>query len=545
MHERLADLPRDFDLVIIGGGINGAGVARDAALRGFRVALVEQYDFGSGSSSRTSKLVHGGIRYLEHGAIRLVWEACHERRRLLQLAPHLVRPLPFVFPVYAGGRVGLWRLRAGMWLYDLLAAFRNVRRHRVLSMRHPEAWSENLRRDGLRGAALYYDAAMNDARLVLANVVAAREAGAVVLSRATVTRIDLDGSGAGAGARGVEIHDSVSGDRATWNARCVVACTGVWTNALLAAIPGTQPAVAPTRGTHIVVRRLGERAFTLAAERDGRVFFALPWGEGTLVGTTDVEDAGLPEAVEPTEAEIEYLLAEANRFFPAAGLLRHDVVAAFAGLRPLLRATGDASARRREHAILQPVPGLFAVVGGKYTTYRAVAESVVDRIEPSLGRRAACRTRTTPLPGGDLAWSPEEHWQRGAQFQAKAAELAAYARVETAMAARWLTLYGTRAAAIAALAAAAPAAPATGPETPVRFHPAEVAYAVRHEFALRLEDWFLRRSGTAFEPGNGIADLEIIAAIFSRELGWDAATREAEIRNCRNLLERIGASAAR
>jgi glycerol-3-phosphate dehydrogenase len=495
MHERLADLPREFDVVIIGGGINGAGVARDAALRGFRVALVEQYDFGSGSSSRTSKLVHGGIRYLEHGALRLVWEASRERRRLLRLAPHLVRPLPFVFPVYAGGRVGMWRLRAGMWLYDLLAAFRNVRRHRVLSMRHADRWTENLRRDGLRGGALYYDAAMNDARLV------------------------------GAG--------------------CVVACTGVWTNALLAAIPGTQPAVAPTRGTHIVVRRLGERAFTLAAERDGRVFFVLPWGEGSLVGTTDVEDQGRPEAVEPTEAEIEYLLSEANRFFPAARLGRQDVVAAFAGLRPLLRASGAASARGREHAILQPVPGLIAVVGGKYTTYRAVAEAVVDRIEQSIGRRGACRTRNTPLPGGDLAWSPEEHWGRSARFQARAAALAVEARVEPAVAARWLAVHGTRAAAIAALAAAEPAPlavePTVAPGMHVKPHPAEVVHAIRHELALHLEDWFVRRSGAAFEPGNGIADIEAVAAIFSGELAWDTATRDAEITACRSLLAGIGA----
>jgi glycerol-3-phosphate dehydrogenase len=538
MRERLAQAPRDFDVVVVGGGINGAGVARDAALRGLRVGLVEQHDFGSGSSSRTSKLVHGGVRYLEHGAVRLVWEACHERRRLLRLAPHLVRPLPFVFPVFADSRLGPGRLRAGMWLYDLLATFRNVRRHRMLDRRDSERWREGLSADGLRGAALYWDAAMDDARLVLANVLGARAAGACVLNHVAMTRLAVTGGG----VTGVELRDGQDGTRTEWTARCVVLCGGVWTNALLASLPGSPRPVAPTRGTHIVVRPLVERAFTLAAGRDGRVFFVLPWGGGTLIGTTDVVDDGDPDRVAPTDAEIGYLIDETNRAFPAARLGRADVVATFAGLRPLLRAAGSASARSREHAVLEPMPRLVAVVGGKYTTYRAVAESVVDRVAERLGRRARCRTRSLPLPGGDLAWAPEEHWRHGPRFATAARVLAGRATVDEATAARWLATYGTAASAVAAMAAGEPAlaAPlcASQPQRAV-----EVAYAIRHEMALRLDDWFLRRSRMAFAPGNGLDAVETAAAIFAAELGWDRARVEAEIGACRDLLRRTGGRA--
>jgi len=513
MRERLARAPRDYDVVIVGGGINGAGVARDAALRGLRVGLVERHDFGSGSSSRTSKLVHGGVRYLEHGALRLVWEACHERRRLLQLAPHLVRPLPFVFPVFADSRFGTARLRAGMWLYDLLAAFRNVQPHRMLARRDAGRWGEGLRDAGLRGAALYWDAAMDDARLVLANVRGARAAGAQVFNRVAMTRLQTRDDG----VTGVELRDTLDGATTHWTARCVVLCAGVWTNALVASLPGRPRPVAPTRGTHIVVRPLVERAFTLAAGRDGRVFFVLPWNDATLVGTTDVVDDGDPDRVAATEAEIEYLIAETNHAFPRAQLRRDDVVATFAGLRPLLRADGAASARSREHALLEPMRGLVVVAGGKYTTYRAVAEQVVDRVAHALGHRGRCRTRTLPLPGGDLDWEPAEQWRHGPRFTAAARALAHHAGVDEATAARWLATYGSEARHVAALAAQDPAL--TAPLCASQPHRiVEVVYAIRDEMALRPGDWFRRRSRMAFAPG-----------VFARELGWDSARREVEL----------------
>lgn len=533
MQDRLGELPTEYDLVVVGGGINGAGVARDAALRGYRVALVERGDFGAGTSSRTSKLVHGGVRYLEHGAFHLVWEASRERRLLLRLAPHLVRPLPFVFPVFREARFGTGRLRAGMLLYDLLAAFRNVHSHRMLSLRRSATWREGLREDGLRGAALYWDAAMDDARLVLANVRGARAAGAEILNRAAATlRFD------GGTVTGIEVHDLESGARATWRSACVVACTGPWTNGFLAVLPGAPRPLATTRGSHIVVRKLSEQAFTLAAGRDGRVFFVLPWLGATLIGTTDVEDGGDPDRVAPSEEEIGYLLAEANRAFPSARLDRSDVQAAFAGLRPLLRASGTASARSREHALLEPAPGLFAVAGGKYTTYRAVAEQAVDRLGRRIGRRGACRTRGMPLPGGDLAWSAAEHWNEGPRFMTQARDLAARARVAAETARRWLAIYGSEAQLVADRVAVDPTLAA--PLCPHHPHTrAEVLHAVQHEMALHLEDWFLRRSRTAFTACNGIDAIEPVAQLFAAALGWSDADRRRDIEACRARLAQV------
>jgi len=530
MHERLRNVPGDFDVIVVGGGINGVGVARDAALRGFRTALVEQHDFGSGSSSRTSKLVHGGIRYLEHGAFRLVWEASQERRRLLHLAPHLVHPQSFVFPVYRDSRIGPWRLRAGLWLYDLLAAFRNIRPHRMLALRDASRWHDGLRVEGLRGAGMYWDAAMDDARLVLANARGARAAGAVMLARAEASLRLGQGR-----VTGIEVHDLENGERAAWSARLVVACTGPWSNAFLGGLPGGPRPLATTRGTHIVVRRLAAHAFTLAAGRDGRVFFVLPWLGATLIGTTDLDDDTDPDRVSPSDEEIDYLLAEANRFFPDGHLARTDVLSSFAGLRPLLRASGDASARSREHQVLEPLPGLLAVVGGKYTTYRVVAESVVDRIAAALGRRGRCRTRTLPLPGGDVAWSPEEQWCEGPTFARAAHELARRAAVDEATARRWWRTYGSDAPRLAALAAADGSLGATlcAHHSHTR---AEVVYAVREEMALRLEDWFLRRSRTAFTACRGVDAVEAVAGIFAAELGWDTRFTEAERQRCEALL---------
>ncbi len=530
MRNRLAMVAPELDLVVIGGGINGAGVARDAALRGLRVALFESADFAAGASSKTSKLVHGGLRYLAHGALRLVWEACRERRTLLRLAPHLVRPLPFVFPVYDDSRLSPWRLHVGMWLYDLLAAFRNVRPHRMLSPRAAPERCDGLRSAGLRALALYYDAAMDDARLVLANVLDAGQAGASTLNYVEVTRLlQRDGR-----VCGVAVHDRLSGEARNFAARCVVACTGAWTNALVAMLPGAGPAVAPTRGTHVVVRKTVPQGFTLAAA-DGRIFFVMPWLGMCLVGTTDVVDGGAADAVAPTEEEIEYLLGEANKFFPSFQLRRDDVVAAFAGLRPLQLQVGAASERSREHAVLEPVPGLLCVVGGKYTTYRAVAQEVVDTLGHKLGERRPCRTAARPLPGGALPWSAREHWEEGAAWQKQVAATAEAHAVDIEVARHLVRRHGTRAQQILSLAAETP----RGTERLCAHLPyveAELRFALREEMALCLSDWFFRRSRTAYHPCHGLETLDRVAAVYAEELGWSDGERQAEIARVRPLL---------
>ena len=293
--QAMADTP--FDLLIIGGGITGAGIARDAALRGFRTALIDKGDFGGGTSSHSSRLIHGGIRYLEQGALKLVFEASHERRVLLEIAPHLVRPLAFLFPIYRGSRVPAWKLRAGMWLYDLLAAFRNVHRHRWFGAKKVRSIEPGLRDRGLVGAALYYDAQVDDARLVLATLRSAMAAGALAVNYVEATALlKPDGR-----VRGAAVRDVLTGETATIRAHVVVNATGPWSDDVRRLDdPTASPLLRPTKGVHVTVqrRRIGnEHAITLLSQLDGRVMFVLPWNDLAYVGTTDTDADATPDAL--------------------------------------------------------------------------------------------------------------------------------------------------------------------------------------------------------------------------------------------------------
>ena len=289
---------KPYDLLVVGGGITGASIARDAAMRGFRTALVEARDLASGTSSLSSRLIHGGLRYLEQGHFRLVHEATRERRTLLRIAPHLVRPLAFVFPVHKGDRVPLWKLAAGMMLYDLLAPLRNVRRHRILGKRALLAEEPMLRERGLVGGARYYDAQCDDARLVVATVRSAMLHGADV---ATYTRvIGLERSGGQ--VRGVVVEDEFM-RHGQVRAAVVVNATGPWCDELRRLEdPSAKPLLRRTRGVHVMVRRerLGHTAaITLTSPIDGRVMFVLPWGDFSYIGTTDTDEPGPPKRPPP------------------------------------------------------------------------------------------------------------------------------------------------------------------------------------------------------------------------------------------------------
>ena len=398
-----------FDVLIVGGGINGAGIARDAALRGLTVALVERDDFASGTSSRSSRLVHGGVRYLEHGFFHLVFESSRERRVLLQIAPHLVHPLQFTWPVYRGARIPRWKLAAGLWLYDLLAAFRNVARHRTLSAAQVLAAEPKLQHDGLRGGAIYYDAATNDARLTVANVMSAAAAGAAALNYAEVTALAFEGGR----VSGATVRDRFTQDVIEVRARAVVNATGPWTDSISRIEdPSSAPAVLGTKGVHIAVPadRVGNRAaITMLAHADQRVMFVLPGGTHTIIGTTDTETHERPEQVRATRADVQYLLDGANSYFPEAKLTPDDVVCAWAGIRPLIASgnSGDPAGASRESAITVGARGVIAVTGGKLTTYRAMSEEVADAVQKYLGQpRTPSSTATRQLPGS--ASRPEE-----------------------------------------------------------------------------------------------------------------------------------------
>jgi glycerol-3-phosphate dehydrogenase len=473
---RLARGP--FDLLVIGGGINGAGIARDATLRGLKVALVERDDFASGTSSRSSRLVHGGVRYLEHGYLHLVFESSRERRILLHIAPHLVRPLQFTWPVYRGARIPRWKLAAGLWLYDLLAQFQNAARHRTLSKNDVLATEPRLAHDGLTGGASYYDAATNDARLTLANVTDAARSGAVVLNHAEVTSLVFEADR----AAGLTVRDRFARRVIEVRARALVNATGPWTDAISRIeSPSSRPAVLGTKGVHVAVPadRVGNRgAVTLLSPLDGRVMFVLPAGTHTIIGTTDTPTTENPEQVRATRADVRYLLDSVNGFFPEARLTSEDVVCAWAGIRPLIASgnVGDPAAASREHAIVVGPRGVIAVTGGKLTTYRSMAEEVVDVVQKRLGARSTPSvTASRRLPDRDPR-TPERE-----ELRARIAE-----------------------------------------DLPYTF--ADAAYGADHEFACTIADVLMRRTHLAFETrDHGLSVSPAVAEVLAPRLGWDRA----------------------
>ena len=519
-----------FDVLVIGGGITGAGIARDAAMRGLRTALVERDDFGSGTSSRSSRLVHGGVRYLEHGHLHLVFESSRERRTLMRIAPHLVRPLRFTWPVYRGARVPRWKLNAGLFMYDVLAVFRNVRNHRALEAAEVIAQEPSVRRDDLVGGAEYYDAATDDARLTLANVISAEEHGAAVVNHASVVRLTRDG----ARVTGAVVRDHESDVEFTVRAAVVVNATGPWTDAVRALDASeARSAVRATKGVHIAVPR--ERlstygALTLLSPVDGRVMFALPSTVTTIIGTTDTPTDERPDEVRASAADVEYLLATANLFFPAARLTSNDVVAAWAGIRPLVASgfTSDPASASREHRISRSASGVISVSGGKLTTYRSMAAEVVTVVERSLGRRRSrATTDRVPLPGGDV---------RSLDEALRAAELAVG---DAVIARRLVEAHGSRWREVSALTSEEPAL-ARRIVRDLPYLLAEVVYAVEHEMAVTLADVLVRRLRVAYESADhGRAASRVATAVLAGRLGWDNARARTEIARYEAEVERV------
>ncbi len=511
-------------MLVIGGGINGVGIARDAAMRGLRTVLVEQHDLGSGTSSRSSRLIHGGLRYLEQGNLRLVMEANRERRVLLRIAPHLVWPLPFIFPVHRGDRIPVWQLAAGMWLYDVLALFRNVRAHRMLGKRAVLEHEPALRKPGLVGGARYYDAQCDDARLVIATARSAITHGALVANYMEVRGLERTGGR----VVGAQLEDRLTGHRAVVSAATVVNAAGAWADRIrLFEDAGATPLLQPTRGTHIAVdrTRLGHRdAIIFTSPIDGRVMFVLPWGDQSYIGTTDTDTAESPDAVAPSAEDCIYLLRSANALFPDARLGLEDIRSAWTGLRPLLadRVARAASRRSREHAIVRGAGGMLTVVGGKLTTYRPMAAEVVNRVVRELRQRdrrplpMEARTDEEPLPGGETRdLSPFR--ERGIETGLPPDTVDHLVRA-----------YGTEAAGIYNLGAAdrrlfrrlAASHPAIE---------AEVIHAVRRELAQTVEDVLVRRLHLYYEcADHGVPAARRVAELMGRELGWEEARIDEE-----------------
>ncbi|HEX7077493.1 MAG TPA: glycerol-3-phosphate dehydrogenase/oxidase [Candidatus Eisenbacteria bacterium] len=479
------------DILVVGGGIHGAAVARDAARRGLTVLLLERGDLASGTSSRTSKLIHGGIRYLETAQIGLVREALHERTRLLETAPEHVRPLPFLIPHYAreGRRRGVVSL--GLALYAGLAGSERLAEHHQVSAAEAVAMVPGLRTEGLLGGSVYWDAQMDDAALCVAIALDAERWGARVRTYAELTAIARTVDDA---AWRVHFRDTIDGVDGEEEARLVVNATGPWVDSVRALARGhVEPTVRRSRGTHVVVPMPVERALLLTARKDGRVFFVLPWGEHALIGTTDDDDPGEPGAALPRPEDVRYLLEEAARALPER-LGDARPVRAFAGIRPLARGRADRSWENTREARIVVESGMRSIVGGKYTTHRSLAERVVDGAARSLGGRARpCDTRTAPVPGG-------------------------------------------RDAAIAALSREFPRRVATTGGFAVA--EAEAVHAARAEKARRLDDVLLRRTRLWLD-GRALREAAVpVAAWLAPVLGWSERRRTAEVDRLLAALDR-------
>ena len=530
---RLSD--ETFDLVVIGGGATGAGIARDAALRRLKVALLEKRDFASGTSSRSSKLIHGGLRYLQHAQFKLVFEGTHERALLVDLAAHLVRLIPFLFPTYKGRFPTLTMMDAGLWLYDALAMFRTIR-HRRHSARSVASLEPTLTREKLSGGLVYYDAVTDDARLTLENILDARDLGACVVNYARSRRLLWDGGR----ATGVELEDVLSGRTLAARGRIVVNATGPWSDDVLrdlGASPG-RPRLRPTKGAHVLVdrARLPAKHAVVMATTDKRITFTIPWEKRTVIGTTDTDFDGSPDDVAASRADVEYLLATTNQYFPSARLTTDDVLATWAGLRPLIAAdavkTSDVS---REHELFYETGGVITVNGGKLTTYRRMAREVVDAAIEELWHRGLaedageCTTDERPLPGANGL-------SETLTLDTATAAVARRADLPADVARNLVLTYGVHAPRLADLVARDRSlGDRLDPELP--FVWAQLVYAVETEMAVTVDDVLGRRIPLLLLARNqGLG----IAAEVGRRMGalleWDDATRDRSVTQYRDVV---------
>jgi glycerol-3-phosphate dehydrogenase len=543
-----------FDVLVVGGGVTGTGIALDAASRGLRTALVEKDDFASGTSSRSSKLIHGGLRYLQSGEVRLVYRALAERTRLQRNAPHLVSPLPFLLPLFTSDGVlnpKLARsLGSALWMYDATGGVRIGKVHRRLSTDEALGYVPTLRADLMAGAYLYYDAQADDARLTLALArTAAIDFGAVLVNRMRVVGLDRDRSGRLNGAR---VVDAMAGDEVVVGASVVVNATGVWSDELLALdSPDPRqprpPRCRPAKGIHLTVpwdRFRNSVAAVVPVPGDRRSVFAIPWGPVTYVGTTDTDYDGPLDEPAGTPDDVGYLLDAVNRWMTIE-LGPDDVVGTWAGLRPLVR---DATSARtadlsRRHRVDRSASGMITVTGGKLTTYRQMAEDVVDEAVRQLEDHGAlsglhrehrrCRTGHLRLRGAD------------GHAELVAATAAEGGDERDALRRHLAGRYGGEAAVLLAMIDHDPALGrplAAG----LPYRRAEAVYAARYEMATTIDDVLGRRTRARLMARDAsVAAADDVAGLIGPVLGWDGAERARQVDDYRSAVARELAPLAR
>ena len=524
-----------FDLIVVGAGINGAGVARDAALRGLQVLLVDKGDVGSGTTSWPTRLIHGGLRYLEHGEIGLVRESLRERERLLHNAPHLVHPLPLIVPIYKGDTRRPYMIRAGMLAYDALSLDKTLPRHRMLDRAATLRRLPGLAADRLLAGALYYDAQVEyTERLVLENVLDAVAHGAVLKTYHKVERITT-WAGKVTGVAGLDV---LTGQPFDAKSTAVMNVAGPWVDRVLAGVEHTptQRLTGGTKGTHLIVDPFPGAPSTgvyAEARRQHRPFFVVPWNDAYLIGTTDTRYTGNLDYLTATDGEIDWMLQEVNALFPQARLTRANVQYSYAGVRPLPQAPdkSEGAVTRRHmvvnHAARGEAEGLYSVVGGKLTTYRELAEHAVTVVERARGKSpGASPTATIPLPGAPV----------GQDWQAFRTQFLANSTLPLQTNEHLLRVYGVRAVAVASYARE------RGLEAVIDVESgtiaAEVPWAFERECARTLADVVARRTMTGLGPTAGIGPDAAIASVAQAALGWDQARADREVAAYREWVRR-------
>jgi glycerol-3-phosphate dehydrogenase len=531
-----------FDVLVIGGGVTGAGVALDAAARGYKVALVEKADFASSTSSKSTKLVHGGIRYLPNFDFALVHEALTERSILLHIAPFLVKPVGFVLPVYEGerhpvglpisppGGVGLSLImNVGLWLYDSMAGQRSVHRHRHLRRDDVEKLAPALLTHGLKDGFIYYDAQTNDARLTMTLIQTAAQFGATVVNYAEVTSFVIE-HGKVCGAR---IHEQLGNQEITVRARHIVNATGIYTERVERMLgEESQVQIDPSKGVHLVLSRealkMGDYAIVLPETDDKRILFIVPWQSRVIFGTTDTGSGDLDHPV-ATKEDVAYLLNHLNRYL-SVRITEADIISAYAGYRPLVqsRTSVHSTARlSRTHTVLQSPSGLVSIVGGKLTTYRRMAQDTVDVLCLRDGAKPQHVTQNIPLFGSG-GWPSTQH-----ELEVKGSLLGLSPQTITHLG--WS--YGSEATRVLSLIEGDTLLSGLLVDD-LPYIRAEVVHGCRHEMAMTPYDVLARRTSITLEDRQrGLGCVEDVADLMAKEHGWSAGQRRSMVDAYRNAIE--------
>jgi len=514
----------NLDLLIIGGGITGAAIARDAAIRGFKVALLEKGDFASGTSSRSSKLIHGGLRYLRHAKFGLVFGALRERWTLRRNAPRLTKPLTFLIPVYEDSKTGKLALSLGLWLYDLLALFRTEKRHEWLSPDQVRAREPNVRSELLVGGGLYSDFLTDDALLVLAVVKDSWARGALVANYAEVVGFEKNEGR----IVGVYAVDLISGNRLNVYGKIVVNATGPWSDGVRKLDdPSSEPKLRPAKGTHLILPRrlVGNReAAVLESRRDGRNLFVLPWDDLCLVGTTDTDYVGDLDHVAATGEDVQYLLDSLHEYFPDSKVTMGDIVSSYAAVRPLAAELGVSEDDvARDQLIFESSSGLVSIIGGKLTTHRSMAEALVNYV----ARKLAQDFGTKPQHACETNWLPLDYDE--IEMAHAVDDLAQESNLAHDVAAHLVEAYGPDAVKVLELARQSGGLPPRiAPGAP--YLVAEARYAASQQMAMKLEDFMFRRTQLALRlKDHGRSVARNIATEMADELGWSTETLEKEL----------------